>query len=239
MKSLSLRRLLLLGTLLGAALFVVACAEKPPRAEADSAEDAFLAAKLGEKCASLEYASAEKALAQARTLMREKKYKEAKQYFAVAKERSEVAKKKAGENPECQEKKAEPALPAPPQSVVPVSGVGTSDPNYVLQTIHFLFNSDELTEESRGILEKNAEWMKKFTTVKVVLEGHCDKRGSTQFNLSLGERRAQNVRKFLQALQVNPDLIDIVSYGKERPISEADSEAAYAENRRVEFKKVQ
>lgn len=223
-----------------AALLLFGCAEKPPRAEADAAEDAFLAAKLGEKCATLEYASAEKALAQARTLMREKKYKDAKQYFAVAKERSEVAQKKSAENPECQEKKALAAvLPPQPQSPTPVSGLNVNDPNFLLQSIHFPFNSDELSEESRGILEKNAEWMKKFSKIKVVLEGHCDKRGSTEFNLSLGERRAQNVRKFLQALQVNPDLIDIVSYGEERPQNEADNDAAYAENRRVEFKKIQ
>lgn len=223
------------------ALVAGACAGKPPRAEADAAENAFLAAKAAGPCAPLEYASAEKALAEARTLMREKKYEEAKRYFLVAENKSKEAQSAAANNKDCQKPEAAPA-PAPlsvsatePVALSELSG--PQDIGFELKPVYFDFNSDELSGDSKLTLEQNAAWMKNFPDIKVVLEGNADKRGSTEYNLSLGERRAQAVRQYLAALQVNPDMLGVLSYGEERPILDAETEEAFAANRRVEFRK--
>lgn len=228
---------------MGVALVIAAygCAAKPPRAEADAAENAFVAAKEAAPCAPIAYASAEKALADARTFMRQKKYEEAKRYFAVAKEKSEEAQKQAAANTDCKPK------PDVPPALTPVAGSGEApvlseglspkDIGFELKTVYFAFNSDELSADSKTTLERNATWMKNFSATKVVLEGHADKRGSTEYNLSLGERRASAVRKYLTILQVNPDNLEVVSYGSERPARDEDNEEAYSLNRRVEFRK--
>ncbi len=112
-----------------------------------------------------------------------------------------------------------------------------ANPDFELKMVQFPFNSDEITEESMSVLRDNAAWMVNFPENKVVLEGHCDNRGSTQYNLSLGERRANAVKRFLSTLGVNPDNLDILSYGEEKPLIDEETENAYSSNRRVEFRK--
>ena len=101
--------------------------------------------------------------------------------------------------------------------------------------IHFGFDSYELTEESRAILALKANIMRRYTSVAVVIEGHCDERGTEEYNLALGERRARASYEHLVILGVDPERMSIVSFGEERPINPAHNEIAWAENRRSEF----
>ena len=98
--------------------------------------------------------------------------------------------------------------------------------------VFFGFDSSDLTAESRAALEKQAAWMKKFGGVRVVLEGHCDERGTREYNLALGERRANAAKDYLVALGINPARIKTISYGKERPAALGHNESAWAQNRR-------
>jgi len=98
--------------------------------------------------------------------------------------------------------------------------------------VFFGFDSSELSSEARAALEKQAAWLKKFGGVRVVIEGHCDERGTREYNLALGERRANASKDYLVALGINPARIKTISYGKERPAALGHNEAAWAQNRR-------
>lgn len=102
--------------------------------------------------------------------------------------------------------------------------------------IHFGFDSYELSAESREILQGKAEFMKRFPEVTMIIEGHCDDRGTEEYNLALGERRARSAYEFLILLGVEPERMSIVSFGEERPLDPAQNETAWAMNRRDEFR---
>ena len=96
-----------------------------------------------------------------------------------------------------------------------------------------------LSAESKSGLSKNAEWIKSHSNVKVQIEGHCDHRGSIEYNLGLGERRANAVKTYLVGLGVSGDRLSTISYGKERPIAKGDSAGDMSKNRRANFLPVQ
>ncbi len=104
------------------------------------------------------------------------------------------------------------------------------------ERIHFAFDSYDLTEESREILKKKAEILLKHPDIKVIIEGHCDERGTNEYNLALGERRARAAYEYLILLGVDADRMSIISYGEERPLDPRHNEEAWAKNRRDEFK---
>lgn len=104
-----------------------------------------------------------------------------------------------------------------------------------LKTVNFEFDSFTLTAEAKTILQKNADWLKKEAKIKIQTEGHCDSRGTIEYNISLGEKRAATVKKYLVALGVKADRINTISYGEERPLDGADIEEAWAKNRRANF----
>ena len=81
----------------------------------------------------------------------------------------------------------------------------------------FAYDSTDLTDEARGILQKNVEWLKRWTSTKVMVEGHADSRGTNEYNLALSERRASVVRDYLVSLGVPADRISTVSKGEEQP----------------------
>jgi peptidoglycan-associated lipoprotein len=108
-----------------------------------------------------------------------------------------------------------------------------------LETVHFDYDKANITAENKKILQGNADWIKKNTTYKVQIEGHCDNRGTIEYNLALGERRANAVKAYLASLGVPAGRMSVISYGKEKPIEQGDSEAAYAKNRRANFVPVQ
>lgn len=105
-----------------------------------------------------------------------------------------------------------------------------------LQTVRFEFNESNLTSDARSMLEQNAECLKQQTGT-VTLEGHADERGTEEYNLHLGEKRANAVKRFLVTLGVDSVNLRTVSYGEERPVNNAANESAWSENRRVEFSK--
>ncbi len=104
-----------------------------------------------------------------------------------------------------------------------------------VETVFFDFDSSDLTSESRSALESNAECLKQ-KGVRVTLSGHCDERGTEEYNLALGEKRADSTRKYLRNLGVDDGLFKVVSFGEERPANHGHDEGAWAENRRVELK---
>lgn len=99
--------------------------------------------------------------------------------------------------------------------------------------VFYAFDSSELSSEARATLEKQAAWLSKFGNVRVILEGHTDERGTREYNLALGDRRANAAKDYLVALGINPSRIKTISYGKERPAAIGSNETAWAQNRRA------
>jgi peptidoglycan-associated lipoprotein len=104
------------------------------------------------------------------------------------------------------------------------------------EMIHFDFDKSELKMEARAILAKKAEWLRKHPEFSLRIEGYCDERGTYEYNLALGERRANAAWKFLNALGISGSRMSTISYGEEHPIDPAHTPAAWAKNRRDEFK---
>ena len=104
-----------------------------------------------------------------------------------------------------------------------------------LTTIYFTFDSSGLSESARSSLSNNAELLAKGSVDKIRIEGNCDERGSAEYNLALGERRAKSVHQYLETLGVDPDRLSIISYGKEKTAVLGSNEEAWAKNRRAEF----
>jgi peptidoglycan-associated lipoprotein len=100
---------------------------------------------------------------------------------------------------------------------------------------YFSLDSSELNEEARGLLQKDADWMKKWTSTKVTVEGHCDSRGTSEYNLALGERRSTAVKGYLASLGVGSDRVQTVSKGKEQPVCTEENETCWHQNRRGHF----
>jgi peptidoglycan-associated lipoprotein len=98
--------------------------------------------------------------------------------------------------------------------------------------VFFGFDSYELSDEGRSTLDRQADWLKAYGSVSITVEGHCDERGTREYNLALGERRASATKSYLIAAGVPGDRIDTVSYGKERPEATGSSEESWAQNRR-------
>ncbi len=98
--------------------------------------------------------------------------------------------------------------------------------------VFFAFDSFALTGESQSTLRQHAELLQKYPSVNVIIEGHCDERGTREYNLGLGERRAQSVKDFLVSLGVAPGRVETISYGKERPEDPRSTPEAWAQNRR-------
>lgn len=101
--------------------------------------------------------------------------------------------------------------------------------------LYFDFDSYVLRQDARDALDRNFQWMQKNPAEKVRLEGHCDERGSDEYNLALGEKRARAAHQYLSTLGVSQDRLSIISYGKENPADPGHNEDAWAKNRRVEF----
>lgn len=104
-----------------------------------------------------------------------------------------------------------------------------------LRSINFEYDRAALTADAKKKIAGNVEWLKGQDGVKMQIEGHCDSRGSIEYNLSLGERRAQSVKNYMVSLGINADRLSIISYGKEKPLSNGDSEADMQKNRRANF----
>lgn len=105
-----------------------------------------------------------------------------------------------------------------------------------LERIYFTYNQFTLEDAARVTLEKNAVYLRNHATEKIVIEGHCDERGSDEYNLALGERRALAAKNYLVSLGIPAERLNVLSYGEEKPLVAAANEEAWAQNRRAEFK---
>ena len=106
---------------------------------------------------------------------------------------------------------------------------------FVNEHVHFEFDSSDLTPEAVAVLKKKATWLSYSPDVAVMIEGHCDERGTNEYNMALGERRAQSARNFLINMGVTASRLSMVSFGEERPLDPGHDEAAWAKNRRAQF----
>jgi peptidoglycan-associated lipoprotein len=104
-----------------------------------------------------------------------------------------------------------------------------------LADAYFDLDQSTIRDDARGSLQKNAEWMKRWTSTRVTIEGHADERGSAEYNLALGERRADAVRDYLVSLGIGADRISIVTKGKESPFCTESNESCWQQNRRGHF----
>jgi peptidoglycan-associated lipoprotein len=131
-----------------------------------------------------------------------------------------------------------PAPPAPetpptpaPTPPAPPAGLQAGD----LKPAFFDFDSYALTAAARTVLDANARLLRDNPSSQVVIEGHCDERGTVEYNQALGERRAQAARDYLAAAGIDAARVSVISYGKERPFAVEHDEAAWAQNRRAHF----
>jgi peptidoglycan-associated lipoprotein len=104
-----------------------------------------------------------------------------------------------------------------------------------LRLINFDYDKFVIREDAKPILEGNASWMKKFRTAKILVEGHCDERGTEDYNLALGEKRSKAAFEYLVSLGVPADRMKTISYGKSQPLDMGHDEAAWQKNRRDQF----
>ncbi len=100
-------------------------------------------------------------------------------------------------------------------------------------TIHFALDQYDIDSQSRAILDTQAAWLLKWPNRRITIEGHCDERGTREYNLALGDRRANAAKNYLAAKGIDPSRITTISYGKERPIALGSDEASWAQNRRA------
>ncbi|MGE3622747.1 MAG: peptidoglycan-associated lipoprotein Pal [Bdellovibrionales bacterium] len=98
--------------------------------------------------------------------------------------------------------------------------------------VFFEFNASDISSEARATLDRQAAWLKKYPNIDVTIEGHCDERGTREYNLALGDRRATAVKNYLVSNGVSASRVKTISYGKERPAVLGHNEAAWAQNRR-------
>lgn len=104
------------------------------------------------------------------------------------------------------------------------------------QRIYFAFDKSDLTAESQTLLKQQANWLRDNASYSVRIDGHCDERGTNEYNLALGERRAHAAKKFLTDLGISGDRISSLSYGEEKPAASGHNEQAWSKNRRDGFK---
>jgi peptidoglycan-associated lipoprotein len=104
-----------------------------------------------------------------------------------------------------------------------------------LTDVYFALDQSTLQDDGRAALTKDADWLRKWGSTKITLEGHCDSRGTTEYNLALGERRAQAAKDYLVSLGIGADRILTISKGKESPFCTEENESCWSQNRRGHF----
>ncbi|MBI2820790.1 MAG: peptidoglycan-associated lipoprotein Pal [Acidobacteria bacterium] len=128
----------------------------------------------------------------------------------------------------------EPAEPPPPPAAMDME-IEDIIRRGLIKDVFFDYDQYDLTPQAQETLRQNVGYLRQFANAAFILEGHCDERGTAEYNLALGDRRAQSVKEFLASLGVGPSRLETISYGEERPFAEGQDEAAWAQNRRVHF----
>ncbi len=137
-------------------------------------------------------------------------------------------------------------VPGDGQAAMQSSGDYDADGNYIgpgsqadlirnagTDRVLFPLNSFSLDNEDRQILNRQAEWLTRYPNISITIEGHCDERGTREYNIALGDRRANAAKNYLQSLGISPTRMATVSYGKERPVAVGSDEESWAQNRRA------
>lgn len=137
-------------------------------------------------------------------------------------------------------KETKEELPAAQEEVVASDELEIRGKDFVnsknLGVVYFAYDSSDLSEETRKALASNADYLKKNGDLEILVEGHCDDRGTIGYNLALGQKRASAVCKYYISLGINPKRIGALSYGKEKPVCVESTEECWAKNRRAETK---
>ncbi|MEH3046017.1 peptidoglycan-associated lipoprotein Pal [Sphingomonas adhaesiva] len=147
----------------------------------------------------------------------------------------------------CSKKRPEVLPPAPGETPPPPATTGPADPNGGIapgsaadfkrsaqsDTVLFGLDMYDIDATARAILDTQAEWLQRYPNVTITVEGHADERGTREYNLALGDRRANAAKNYLAARGVSPSRITTISYGKERPVALGSDEASWAQNRRA------
>ena len=124
--------------------------------------------------------------------------------------------------------------PPPPPGPVTGAPIPGSVRDFVVSAgdrVYFELNQDQVSAEGRGVLDNQAQWLQRYPQVMVQIEGNCDERGTREYNLALGARRAESVKSYLVSRGISPARITTISFGKERPIDPGQGDDAYAHNR--------
>ena len=233
----SLSRALIALMLISPGLLLSGCGGAgPAKSEMTKAVTALEGARKT-RCPHKSLPLAEKAYEDSKRLFDEGKYDEARAKARVAQHLSaEVIKASGGkpcEAPSDVKSEGESEL-FPPEINPPEAVVAEEVPE--MQTVYFAFDSSQLTAETLDTLERNLTWIKANGDSRVELGGHCDSRGSSEYNVALSERRANAVEGYLLKSGVSPDRLEVVPYGSERLSSHRQDEVGHKQNRRVEFK---
>jgi peptidoglycan-associated lipoprotein len=210
---------------------LAACPSAPTQLIND-AEKALREAAVVSECAPEEFKAAEERLAMAKRLVESGDYDEAEVQAKAALKLAQQAKK-TGETKwdDCQDKKRRAAEE---QAERDRAKNTPPDPKQLL-TVYFDYNKATLGDKAQASIQANAEWLRRYPEFAVQIQGHCDERGTSEYNLALGERRAASVRDYLLQLGVDGSRMSILSYGEEKPASGGGSEDGHALNRRAEF----
>jgi len=134
------------------------------------------------------------------------------------------------------ERKQEPA-PTPKVQEPPkrVEEKQTVPSDIRFDTVYFDFDKSNIRSDQRSTMNRNAQLLDQYKTIRIQIEGHCDERGTNEYNLALGERRAESVKQYLVDYGISSSRITTISYGEERPVDSRHNESAWAKNRRSEF----
>jgi len=241
-------RLLIVGFVVLALGLASGCAKKQlTRSESDRLD--AIAAKIAEAerigapdCIPYkDIAYAKVALEHARHEMLEYSGKDPSYYENDVREAERLADEALAKAKACQKAKMKPtpmaAPPPPPPPVAPPPPVTMPAlaPEVAFKDIHFDFDKSFIRDDAKPILLSVADYMKSHPGAKVKIEGHCDERGTSEYNFALGQRRADSAKKYLQGLGVDANRLSTVSYGEERPLCTEHNETCWAKNRRGVF----
>lgn len=131
----------------------------------------------------------------------------------------------------------EPIKPVTEEPVTDILSYTVDELNKMgyLKHVYFDFDKYDIKEEYKKVLEENAAFLKNNKNIKILIEGHCDERGTREYNLALGQKRAEAAKNYLVALGIEEERIDTISYGKERPVALCHNESCWWQNRRAHF----
>jgi peptidoglycan-associated lipoprotein len=243
-------RILIVGFMVLALAAAAGCAKRQlTRSETDRLD--AIAAKIAQaehlgaaECAPKELAVARVALEHARHELTEH-FERAEVDVKAAEAAADDLLAKTQACVEAKKKPAGPALPLPlptppPPPAMPMVAPPPPPPpmmaeESVFPNIHFDFDKSFIREDAKPILAKVADYLQKNQGAKVLIEGHCDERGTAEYNMALGDRRATSAKKYLVGLGVNADRLSTISYGKERPLCTEHNETCWQKNRRGVF----